>query len=126
MRARSVASRRVSAWRSACSSGSAGVGIALAKGGASGGDHAGAQLLQLGDPRREVGAVLRRQLEQRGAVRLLELERGVHEAALVEVEAGAQRELLAQQRRFARAQQRGETLLRAQRRRAPSAASDAR
>ena len=50
--------------------------------------------------------------------RAVELERGVREAALVEVQARAQRELLAQQRVAARAEQRREALLRAQRRRA--------
>ena len=63
-----------------------------------------------------------RAARERGGVGALQLHRRVREAALVEVAAGAQRELLAQQRLLAPAEQHRKALLRAQRGDAPAGA----
>src|SRR5581483_7389427 len=81
------------------------------------GDRA-AQLLELGDAESQVLAPFGFELADRRDERALETDRGVLRAPLVEVQAGAQRELLAEQIRAAPAQQSREALLRAQRPRA--------
>ncbi len=74
-----------------------------------------AQLPQLGNTRRKVRATLDLQLGQGGHIGALQLNARMGESPLIEVAAGAQRELLAQQRLLARAEEDREALLRAQR-----------
>src|SRR6202042_2701030 len=74
----------------------------------------GAQLLQLGDAKREILSALAAELCHRQRQGLLQCDRGKVRAALVQVQAGAQGELLAQQAAAAAAEQRGQTLLRTQ------------
>ncbi len=89
--------------------------------GAGGRDHTGAQLGQLGDALGKIGAPLRGELGQRGGVGVFELQGRVGKTALVEVEAGAQRKLFAEEWLLARAEQRGEALVGAQHGGAPGA-----
>src|ERR1035438_1232864 len=69
------------------------------------------ELLQLGDADRQVLTSLRSKFDRRQGKRPVELQRGVARASLVDVQARAQSQLLAQQCPTTRPQQLGQTLL---------------
>ena len=81
----------------------------------------GAQLLELGDAQGQVLPALAREARAAPRQRAIQLDGGMCEASLVEVEARAQRQVLAQQRRASRGEQLGEALFGTQRRRATRA-----
>jgi hypothetical protein len=117
VRARSAASRRSSAWRTAAFSSSSTPPCSAPRAAVS----TPGRSAQLVDPHAEVaarGPWL--ELGERGDQRHLELERRLAAAAGVEVLARAQRELFAGQRGVASAEQRGEALLGAQHGLAPA------
>jgi hypothetical protein len=77
--------------------------------------HAREQLLELGDPQQQILSPLAPELGDGGRHRALEPDGGVGGTALVEIQAGPQDQLLAEQDPAAPAHQSRQALLRAQR-----------